>query len=210
MADTHELTSKPNENGFHSDPDDVWGLPERTAQDAEFTETPSQAEQRRMRSQGALAMRIRGADYGEIATVLEYASASDARRAVEHLLAEVSEADGPGAWQTQRQVARLRLEGLLAAVYPIALQPSDEGFFAAQRQAVTRVDRINVLDGLNAPTRHVVYSPAAAEFDAVVQKVLESSGIHEPHEGDIFELAEIVIDPDEAEEGELDAEEDEH
>lgn len=199
---THELTPEPGEHGhFASDPDDVWGLPERTAEDAPPL---TQNEQRRIRAQAALALKIRGADYGEIATLLEYATPGEAARAVEIVLSAVAEADGPGAWVTQRNLARLRYEGLLAAVYPIATDSTDEGFFQAQRQAAILVDRITVLDGLNAPQRHIVASPAAAEFDQVIQKMLEASGISQPHEGDIFELAEIVIDPEDAEEGELD------
>jgi hypothetical protein len=199
---THELTPEPDpEHGF-ADPGDVWGLPERTAQDApELT----QVEQRRLRAQAALALKVRGADYGEIASVLEYANAAGARNAVETLLAEITEGDGPQAWMTQRNLARLRYEGLLAAVYPIATDNTDEGFFQAQRQAAVLVDRITVLDGLNAPQRHVIMSPEAAEFDATIQKVLEASGVTKPHEADIFELAEIVIEPEDAEEGELDA-----
>lgn len=203
MADTHELSPKPDDDGhFTADPDETWGLPERTAQDAPPL---TQAEQRRLRAQAALALKIRGADYGEIAQVLDYADIPGARNAVEQLLADVAEHDGPQAWITQRNLARLRYEGLLAAVYPIAVDHTDEGFFQAQRQAAVLVDRITVLDGLNAPQRHVIMSPSAAEFDATIQKVLEASGIHEANEADIFELAEIVIDPDDAEEGELDA-----
>jgi len=197
VAETRRLD--PDSEAFHADPDDHWGLPERTAQDAPPL---TQEEQRRRRAQGALALKIRGADYGQIADALDYASPHDARRAVEILLAEVAEADGPAAWQTQRQLARARLEGLLAAVFPIATDSTDEGFFPAQRQAGWLVERINVLDGLNAPTRHVIYSPQAAEFDETVRKMLEASGVSEAHEGDIFELtAEIIEDP---EEGELD------
>lgn len=202
MPDTHELSPEPNEDGtFVADPDDVWGLPERVAQDAPEL---SQAEQRKLRAQAALALRVRSADYSEIATVLEYASIADARRAVEGLLASIAEGDGPQAWMTQRNLARLRYEGLLAAVYPLATDNTDEGFFQAQRQAGWLIDRIAVLDGLNAPTRHVVYSPQATEFEETMKRVLEASGVTEPHEGDIFELEASIIPIDEAEEGELD------
>ena len=199
---THELSPEPDDaGGFSADPDAVWGLPERTAQDAPDL---TQAEQRSLRAQAALALKIRGAEYGEIAAVLEYATPADARRAVETILAEVAEHDGPNAWMTQRNLARLRYEGLLAAVYPLALDQTDEGFFAAQKQAAVLVDRITVLDGLNAPQRHVIYSPQTAEFEEVMRQTLAASGISEPHEADIFELTEIVIPIDEAEEGELD------
>lgn len=201
MAETRELTPEPDPDGsFVADPDNHWGLPERTAQDAPDLTLD---EQRRRRAQAALALRTRGADIVEIAQVLEYASPHDARRAIENLLAQISEGDGPQAWQTQRQLARIRYEGLLAAVYPIASDPTDEGFFQAQRQAAVLVDRITVLDGLNAPTRHVIYSPQAAEFDDTIRKVLAASGVNEPHEGDIFELTAEIIEPDDAEPGEL-------
>lgn len=199
---THELSPEPNDDGdFAADPDDHWGLPERTAQDApELT----QDEQRRLRAQAALALKIHGADYVEIAQTLDYANATSARHAVEHMLAEVAEHDGPDAWRTQRTLARRRYEGLLAAVFPIATDSTDDGFFSAQRQAAVLVDRITVLDGLNAPTRHEIYTPQAAEFELTMRKVLETSGITEPVEGDIFELTAIAIPPEQAEAGELD------
>lgn len=200
MADTHELDP---DGHWAADPDDVWGLPERTAEDEP---APTQAEQKRLRAQAALALKTRGADLGEIAQVLEYATPGEAMRAITWLLAQISEGDGPEAWKTQRQLARLRYEGLLAAVYPIAIDVTDDGFFQAQRQAAVLIDRVAVLDGLNAPTRHVVYSPAAEEFESVMKAVLDRSGVNQPHEGDIFELTELVIDADEIEEGELDDE----
>lgn len=208
MADTHELDP---DGHWAADPDDVWGLRERTAEDAPEL---SQVEQRRRRAQAALALKTRGADLGEIATVLEYATPGEAMRAITELLAQISEGDGPEAWKTQRQLARLRYEGLLAAVYPIAIDATDEGFFQAQRQAAVLIDRVAVLDGLNAPTRHVVYSPGADEFEQVMTEVLDRAGLKAATEGDIFamaELTELIVDADEIVEGELDdGEEAEH
>lgn len=199
---THELSPEPDDKGQHfaTDPDDVWGLPERTAQDAPGL---TQDEQRRLRAQAAVMLKIRGADYGEIAQALDYADPASARNAVERTLAEVAEHDGPQAWNTQRNLARMRYEGLLAEVFPIATDRTDEGFFQAQRQAALLIDRITVLDGLNMPTRHVIYSPQASEFDELMRQTLEASGIHEPHEGDIFELT-APIPIEEAKPGELD------
>lgn len=198
---TNELTPEPDADGsFAADPDNHWGLPERTAQDAP---EPTQDEKRRLRAQAAVMLKIRGADYGEIAQVLDYANAASARNAVERTLAEVAEHDGPGAWATQRNLARMRYEGLLAEVFPIATDKTDEGFFQAQRQAALLIDRITVLDGLNMPTRHVIYSPQATEFDELLRQTLEASGITEPHEGDIFELA-VPLPLEEAKPGELD------
>lgn len=172
---------------YAADPDDVWGLPER----AELDHPPTEAELRRTRAQASLALRIRGASFEDIAETQEYRSAAEARGAVEQLLASMAEADGSAAWQTQRQLHQLRLEGLLKSVYERAIDDTDDLHLAYNKRAVEVLDRITKLQGFDMPQRSIVYTPEAGEFDLVVQSVLASSKVSQSVEGDIFELEEL-------------------
>jgi hypothetical protein len=176
---------------YDRDVDDAW-RPAGEVEWEELSEIPRDRKGRKQtRAKAALAMKIRGADYDEIAHDLNYATPGEARRAVEGLLAGLAEADGPAAWATQRNLHALRLEGLLASVFDKAIDDTDELHLSYNRRAVEIMDRISRLQGFDAPQRAVIYTPDAAEFDAVVTRVLEQSAVSQPHEGDIFELAEI-------------------
>lgn len=190
---------------YDRDEDDAW-RPSGEVEWDEQSDIPRDRKGRKQtRAKAALAMKIRGADYDEIAHDLSYATPGEARRAVEGLLAGLAEADGAAAWATQRNLHALRLEGLLASVFEEAIDPTSDLHLSYNRRAMEIMDRIAALQGFNAPQRAVIYTPDAAEFDQVVQRVLEQSAVSQPHEGDIFELAaapdEIII-----EEGEFDDE----
>ena len=188
---------------YDRDVDDAW-RPSGEVEWEELSEIPRDRKGRKQtRAKAALAMKIRGADYDEIATDLNYATPGEARRAVETLLAGLAEDDGAAAWATQRNLHALRLEGLLASVFEPAIDDTNDMHLAYNRRAVEIMDRISRLRGFDAPQRAIIYTPDAAEFDAVVSRVLEQSAVSQPHEGDIFELAaapdEIVIEEGEFE-----------
>ena len=199
---------------FNNEPDDDGSYEKDPDTDVESMAIFTQAEARRIRSDAAVALKIAGASYLEIAETLEYASVADAARAIEARLAETTEPEG-AAWQTQRKLQRMRLDGLLKSVWEpanksIVMDPETETpimnpeQLSYHRAALSVLDRIAKLEGLDAPQRHVIYNPDAVEFDVTVKGLLAQTEQQRAQETDPFEIeyAEVV----EAEEGELDGE----
>lgn len=137
------------------------------------------------RSEAAAALRVHGASYSEIAETLEYGSAFEARRAVEQVLAATVEETKD--YMALRALEGLRLEGLYRAVAPRALDPEDGDQLGFHRAALSVLDRIAKLHGLDAPQRLELVNPGAEEFERVLAAMRRSSDRGEP-EPDIFEL----------------------
>jgi hypothetical protein len=138
----------------------------------------------RRRQEAAVALRISGATYTQIADRLEYGSASDARRAVEAALAR---SVGEDDVKQLRFLTARRLERLMRAVWPKATDPDDPEQLAAVRTGIAIVDRHARLYGVDAPQQMVVYSPSAGMIeDWLVQARKQLTG-HLPPEGDVIE-----------------------
>ncbi|HET6896883.1 MAG TPA: hypothetical protein VFK70_00980 [Vicinamibacteria bacterium] len=121
------------------------------------------------RSQAAVALRLAGASYAEVADVLEYADARTARHEVEDVLA-ASAAD-PADRETLRREALGRLERLLRATWAKATTPDHPEHIPAAKFALSVVDRVIRLQGLDAPAELVVHTPTMREIDAWVATV---------------------------------------
>lgn len=139
---------------------------------------------RKRRQKAAVAMKISGANYSDIAQVLSYGSATDARNAVESSLAEAA---GPEEKDKQRHLAARRLERLLQAVWRKATDPKDPEQLAAVRTGVAIIDRHTRLFGIDAPQEMVVYSPSGAQIDEWLALARKQLTGELPEEGDIIE-----------------------
>lgn len=131
------------------------------------------------RADSAIALRLAGATYDEIATALEYANAEGARLAVERALAStVSDADRAEL----RELAVRRYERLLRGVWNKAISPTvlsadgqrqviNDEHLAAAREARQIIDRIVAVEGAAAPAELIITSPALSELNAWIAQV---------------------------------------
>lgn len=153
-----------------------------TSEDAE-PNTDLVARDRSHRQEAAVAMRIAGAHYSEIARALEYPNASQARTAVERALATSVGVEGK---EQLRFIEARRLERLLRSLWAKATDDKDESHLAYARTALAVIDRHARLYGLDAPQEMVVYTPAASEIEAWVAKMARQVHGEMPEEYDII------------------------
>lgn len=146
---------------------------------------------RASRTEAAVALRIAGATYSQIARTLGYSTPYVARNAVERALANL--ADSPEERDKQRVLHGRRLDRLLQSVMGKAVDPRDPEHLAYNARALAILDRHSRLYGLDAPVQHdITYSPKAEEIDKYVAKFV-TLAIADTHaaEADIMD-ADIV------------------
>lgn len=136
------------------------------------------------RDRAAVALRLAGAGFQEIAEVLELADAGQARLAVERGLAV--EAGGEGDRERLRLEEERRLMGLLKPLWAKAVDPESPEQVVASRAALAVIDRHARLMGLDAPTEVVVHNPTTVEIDQWVAEVLSLNGQAFGPEGDVL------------------------
>lgn len=156
------------------------------------------------RAKSVVNMKIEGVSFVDIAEKLDLKSATEARTIYEEALSKIH--DPEMDWRSQKRIAKLRLEAILAPQMRLATNPKardadnkpisnfDRGM-AADR-ALKVVDRIIKLEGIDAPQMHTIVSPKAAQLEALVQGVIERSMDPDaPREADMDELeAEVIED----------------
>lgn len=145
--------------------------------------------ERSTQSAAALQLRIDGAAWSDIATILEYDSPSKARQAVEMALAQ--EAKSPEKVDHIRLVNSKRLERIYRSLAVRATNPSDPDHLQYVRAAVIVIDRHSRLWGADSPQQmNVTVSPSAGEIENWVAKM--SHTVHgEISEADIID-AEVI------------------
>lgn len=121
-------------------------------------------------SRAAVALRLAGASYAEVAETLGYADANAARVQVELELG--NGANDPEGRARLREEASARLERLLRGVWQKAVNPTDPEHLPAVRTAMTLIDRHIRLHGLDAPTEVTVHNPTTTEIEAWVALML--------------------------------------
>jgi hypothetical protein len=157
------------------------------------------------RQEAAVAMRMEGAPYSDIAATLGYANATQARTAVERCLASLSHS--PEDRDHLRFLEARRLERILRGIWKKATQEfiTDENgekianveHLAAARTALAVIDRHSRLYGLDAPQELVVYNPTQIELQKWIEKVAGQVRSAGPEEVDIIS-GEVI---DETEDG---------
>lgn len=139
---------------------------------------------RKTRVEAAIGLKVAGANYSEIAEVLEYSSVDQARSAVERGLAATASEDDR---KVQREIASRRLERLLRAIWKKATDEDNPEQLSAARTALALVDRHIRLWGADAPSEMIVYSPTAGEMEAWIAKMARQVRAGLPEEVDIIE-----------------------
>lgn len=116
----------------------------------------------------AVALRLAGATYAEIADALGFSGSDTARIAVESELAQMAvNAD----LDMLRVEEAARLERLLRSVWQKATTPDNPEHLVAVKVALAVIDRHSRLLGLDAPTQVAIHTPTQHEIEAWVAGV---------------------------------------
>jgi hypothetical protein len=154
--------------------------------------TGGSAERNKRRSEAAVALRIAGATYDDIAATLGYRSSSAAAVQVERALAKTV---SPVNREQMRDLAGRRLERMIRSAWPKAVNPDSPEQLPAIRMVKDLIDRHSRLYGLDAPAEIVVHTPTTAEIEQWVASVL-TSAVPDVIEADVVEVLEADVVPD--------------
>lgn len=122
----------------------------------------------------ALALRLAGAGYDEIADALALASATIARDHVEAALEARAWDDVDGRTKLRAE-AGARLDRLLRSVWQKATTPDHPEHLQAVKVARELVAQHSKLYGLDAPAEVVIHTPTASEIDRWVAEMISQS-----------------------------------
>lgn len=117
----------------------------------------------------AIALRVAGASFADVAVTLGLSGAREALRLVEATLAESLT---PESVEVQRAEAAARLEALLGTVWPKASEPRDPEHLVAVKAARELIDRLIRLNGLDRPSEIILHTPTTAELERWVNAML--------------------------------------
>lgn len=143
------------------------------------------------RVQAAVALKLSGTSYSDIARALDYSDARYARKAVEQALALT--ADSPDELATLRIVQTKRYERLLASTWSRAVDPEDKEHLAYNARASALVGLISKLHGVDAPQK-VNFTPSDEYLQTYVQNFMALAQAAEQAAEAEIEDAEIVDD----------------
>ena len=121
----------------------------------------------------ALALRLAGAGYDEVADALGLPSAENARHQAETAL-EARAWDDVDGRKRLRAENGARIERLLRSVWQKATDPEHPEHLAAIKVAKELIDRHCKLYGVDAPAEVIVHSPTANEIDQWVAGMIAS------------------------------------
>jgi len=139
------------------------------------------------RSEAAVALRIGGASYTDIARTLKYSSPFVARQAVERALAN-SAADAHEDRERQRQLISRRFDRLLQSVMGKAVNPRDPDHLAYNQAAFRIIDRQAKLFGVDAPQESIIYTPRQEEVERYIAQITALASNGEGEEADILDV----------------------
>lgn len=140
------------------------------------------------KAEGALFLSLAGASWSDIARQQGYSSPTHARLAVERVLAE---AVGPEERAQMRMLQDRRYKRLLQSVMGRAVDTKDPQQLAYNARALAIVDRISVLNGLNAP-QQVQITPTDQYLQEYLERMIpEAQADRDAGEADILD-AEII------------------
>jgi hypothetical protein len=141
----------------------------------------------------AVALRLAGASYSEIAEALGFDSEARARQAVEKdLAARAADAD-PEKRELLRAQSSARLERLLRGVWTKATNPNDPEHLPAVSKALSIIDRHTRLYGLDAPTEVTVHTPTASEIEAWLTEAMSHTSAEWTSEPDVIVIEGEII-----------------
>lgn len=153
------------------------------------------------RARSAANLKVEGYSYQDIADLLEFDKAADAKRAVESVLAAIH---GPGDYETIRIIAAARAEDALrrstqmAKANFIQMEDGDRVPNTEQlrwhQQAGTDLMNWAVITGAKAPTK-VEITPGDDDMERLVALMLERSGHEEIVDAEVIDLEYIPNEP---------------
>lgn len=142
------------------------------------------------KAEAAVALRLAGAQYDEIAQALNYPNERAAMAAAEAVLAAAATAEDKAKMRT---VASMRYERLIRAIWQKAINPDDPEQMSAVRAARELIERHVSLMGLAVPQELVVRTPTQAELEAWVAQVSQYS-LPVVEEADIVDVDVLEIE----------------
>jgi hypothetical protein len=120
------------------------------------------------KGEAALSLKLAGATFEEICDTLGYRTTAACRRDIAIALAEnVADVDR----ETHRHLATMRLERLLRAIYPKAIDPKSPEQLPAGRLAKEYVHEIALLNGAQMPQEIVLHNPSNPELMAWIARM---------------------------------------
>ena len=119
----------------------------------------------------AIALRVAGASFADVAVTLGLSGPGEALRLVEATLADSLV---PESVEVQRAEATHRLEALLASVWDKAVDGNHPEHLNAVKAAREVIDRVIRLNGLDRPTEMILHTPTHAELERWVAGVLDA------------------------------------
>lgn len=144
------------------------------------------------RAESALALRLSGASYTQIAKVIGYASAYNARSAVERVLAQ--SAESPEERDQMRVLIDRRMNRLLQSVMSKATNPKEPEHLAYNSRALAIIDRQAKLWGVDAPLQ-VQVTPSDEHIQKYVAEVSRlANADRDAEEADILDADEVEDD----------------
>ena len=146
-------------------------------------------------AESAVALRLAGAGYEDIARTVGYSTAAQARDAVERGLALRARDADPEKRELLRAQSGARLERLLQSVWGKALDQNDPEHLSAVRTAAALIDRHTRLYGLDAPTEVMVHTPTQQAIEEWVSAMLGATPAVQVREADVVVIpGEVVVD----------------
>jgi hypothetical protein len=140
----------------------------------------------------ALALRLAGAGYDEVADALGLPSAQAARNHAEDALAARAWDDVKGR-ERLRAENSARIERLLRSVWTKATDNDHPEHLAAVKVARELIDRHCKLYGLDAPAEIVIHNPTASEIDAwVAGMIAVTTSELRAMEPDVIDVEEVL------------------
>lgn len=143
------------------------------------------------RAAAALALRLDGAGFGDIAKVLELASPAEARRMVDKALADIP--TDMGEVERVRDLESRRIERILISLMKRGTNPKDPDHLAYARTALAAIKQQTDLYGAAMPTKvDITYNPSAQQLEKWVAQITAQAHASVV-EGDILDV-EVIED----------------
>lgn len=158
------------------------------------------------RARAATNLKVDGFSYQEIAEMLEYKDAKEAKREVEHTLAMTHSTDD---YETLRTLAatraeeRLRLSSQMARAHFLVVKDDDGNEIQVtndkqlQWAALAGTDLMNwaTITGAKAPTKMEI-TPDLAQLDTLVDRLVRAAGHEEILDADVIDMEALPASPD--------------
>lgn len=143
---------------------------------------------RRRSAKAALELKMMGANFVEIAKVLEFESPSAARMAVESALIESGHGDADK--ESIRSLMGLQLDQWHKSIATKIVDSKLTGQLEYMAMGLRLMERKARLFGIDAPTKVELHNADDHEIQALIGAYQERLGLSRPEEGDPFELVE--------------------